>query len=793
MPSTRASSVAARPSSSSIPPMAVATRGTRASASATPSRTPVTAASTSDGPGTDGSLIAPTLRPFRVGHYPVAPGWVGAVPARPPLRSALRPYRGCHESCARGHGRRGTTAARTGGVRRGTDDDEKVSTPVGDQPTRGGAGDRDVPGRTRRSRAEQPSADPLTVEQLLARSGSAVGRRAARRTGEMPKVTAQPPPAQEPAAQPPDRAPSAVRAGLPPVPGAARPSGPVPALDVARPAPADWEPDSRPSRRSGPIPPLPGRIAPAEPAGGGRSRTRLPNRTPERKAVSPGRRRLVRAVTVLALVVGVVVLYHLGLYFYVDQKIDRVDALATDGPEVLAPALQAGSENYLVVGTGIPGQDDAASVATLLVSVSAEGDQAVLVSVPPTALVDTPACRTSDGTLRAPTTEAFAASLLDGGPSCTVRAVQQLSGLRIDHYLGVDLTRLPGMVDALGGVQVCVVPTAATDAAAEPLQPGSSEVSGEAAAGFLQPGDTGSDVTGAAVAERAQRLLTSTLRSAMSFSTVADPLTLTRFLSRAADALTVDEATTLGDLRVLAGSLGDLTGDAVQRAALPVEQVGYVPQGTDEAYVLLDNGATRTLFDTVIATTEVPEELRAADTAAPPAADAAPEAVPEAPAADPQPAPGALTVPPAQITLDVLNGTGQTGLAGTVADLLRAQGYTVGAVGNEEGTVNQTVVRHGPGVVEQARTVAAAVPGSVLQASDSIGDTVQLVLGPGYENVRAGRGGGGPGGSRDGRRHRGGRRAQSDRPGSRQLLSGSGEITRSGRRCSPRSPSRRGC
>ena len=41
----------------------------------------------------------------------------------------------------------------------------------------------------------------------------------------------------------------------------------------------------------------------------------------------------------------------------------------------------------------------------------------------------------------------------------------------------------------------------------------------------------------------------------------------------------------------------------------------------------------------------------------------------------------------------------------------------------------------GPGVLEQARTVAAAVPGSVLQASDSIGDTVQLVLGPGYSTV----------------------------------------------------------
>jgi LCP family protein required for cell wall assembly len=438
---------------------------------------------------------------------------------------------------------------------------------------------------------------------------------------------------------------------------------------------------------------------------------------------------------VLAAVVGVVVLYHLGLYFYVDQKIDRVDALATDGPEVLAPQLQTGSETYLVVGTGIPGQDGAASVATLLASVSAEGDRAVLVSVPPTALVDTPMCRTPDGTLRNPTTEAFAASLIEGGPSCMVRAVQQLSGLRIDHYLGVDLTRLPGMVDALGGVPVCVVPTTATSAAAEPLPPGSSEVSGDAASGFLRPGDTGSDVTGAAVAERAQRLLTSTLRSAMSISTLADPVTLTRFLSRAADALTVDEATNLGDLRVLAGSLGDLTGDAVQRAALPVAQVGYVPAGTDQAYVILDGEATRTLFDAVIGDTEVPEELRTVDTPAPSAAEAPAAAAPEAPAADPQPDAGGLTVAPDRITVDVLNGTGTTGLAATVADALRAQGFAVGAVGNEPGTVSQTVVRHGPGVLEAARTVAAAVPGAVLQASDSIGETVQLVIGPNYDSV----------------------------------------------------------
>jgi LCP family protein required for cell wall assembly len=438
----------------------------------------------------------------------------------------------------------------------------------------------------------------------------------------------------------------------------------------------------------------------------------------------------------LGLVLGVVVLYHLGLYFYVDQKIGRVEALATDGPEVLAPALQAGAENYLVVGTGVPGQDGGSSVTTLLASVSPESDRAVLVSFPPTALVDTPECRTLDGSLRNPTTEAFAASLLEGGPSCMVRAVQQLSGLRIDHYLGVDLARLPGMVDALGGVPVCITPSEATSAAAMPLEAGPAELTGATAAGFLQPGDSGADVTGAAVAERAQRLLTSTLRAAMSTSTLTDPLALATFLYRASDALTVDAQTTLADLRVLATSLGDLTGDAVQRATLPVSQVGYVPAGTDQAYVLLDGVATRALFDSVIEGTTVPPELRTEPTPAAAEQPApAPQPVP-APAPDPAvPQSGAVTVAPPQVSVDVLNGTGTTGLAATVADALRAQGFVVGTVGNEPGTVNESVVRHGPNVAEQARTVAAAVPGAVLQPSDAIGDAVQLVIGPGYSTV----------------------------------------------------------
>jgi hypothetical protein len=325
-----------------------------------------------------------------------------------------------------------------------------------------------------------------------------------------------------------------------------------------------------------------------------------------------------------------------------------------------------------------------------------------------------------------------------------VRAVQEISGLRVDHYLAVNLDRLPGMVDALGGISMCVPDSPAIAAAATPLPPGANDLTGTAATGYLKPGDAGSDVTGAAVAERAQLLLTTTLRGAMRTSTLVNTVSLTTFLSRAADALTVDQQTTLGDLRGLAGALGSLPDGAVERAGLPVSQVGYVPAGTDQAYVLLDATGTRALFDAVIDRTQLPPEVLAAadpsagqqnggDAAAPSGAVPSASAEAQAPASPAGTEP--LTAAPDTITVDVLNGTGTTGLAGQVADLMRAQGFGVGTVGNEPGAVSQTLVRFGPNAAEQARTVAAAVPGAVLQPSDSIGDAVQLVLGPGYSNV----------------------------------------------------------
>jgi LCP family protein required for cell wall assembly len=454
---------------------------------------------------------------------------------------------------------------------------------------------------------------------------------------------------------------------------------------------------------------------------------------------------MMRALVALAAVIGVLALYNLGLYFYVDRSIGRVEALATEGPEVIAPELQDAAETYLVVGTGVPGQEGARSVTSLLATVSPDGERAVLLSLPSTALVDTPQCRTQDGGLRDPRTEALAGALLRGGPSCMVRVVQQLSGMQIDHYLALDLGRLPAMVDALGDVPVCVPRTLAAATADQPLPLGDSTLTSDEVAGWLRPGEQANDYTGALVTQRTQLLLTSTLRAALTAGTMTDPLTLTRFLSRASDALTVDTQTTLGDLRELASSLGNLSGSAVQRAELPAAARNYVPAGSETPYVLVDSAGTGSLFESVIRDTRVPSDVLAdqaeqeAAAAAALQAAAGAEAAPDDAAQAEEPAdPDALTVAPSDITLDVLNATTTAGLAREVGDQMKAQGFAVGEVGNESAAVERTVVRHGPDAAEQARTVAAAVPGAALVPSDRIdADAVQLVIGPDFEKVTA--------------------------------------------------------
>jgi len=470
----------------------------------------------------------------------------------------------------------------------------------------------------------------------------------------------------------------------------------------------------------------------------GQSVQRSGRRVAARQAVVEVRRHRVRrffavSLTLLVTLLASAAAYYVGLFFYLDETIARVDALAVDAPGILSPQAQETADNFLIVGSEtVAGQ---AQVTSALIAHLAPGrDGAVLVSLPLTALIDVPACPSGEEQLLAdPYGGSLASSFATAGAGCLVRSVQQLSGMRMDHYVQLDLDRLPSMVDALGGVPVCLPPELATgDQSAG--SGGTAVLDADQVRALLTRVEADQDPTGQLATDRQRLLLASTLREALRLENLANPIVLTGFVNEAANALTLDPGTTLGELRDLGNKLGEFTaGDTVQ-ASVPLAQVAYRPVGSERSYALIDDAASREMFRAIIANSDLPPVGRPAS-----GSDASPAPAPPAnpiqTTPPPAPDPNALTVAPQQITVNVFNGVGTRGLATDAADGLSAQGFIIGEIENQITGATQSVVRYAPDQFEAARTVAAAVPESILREGNSAGGSIDLVVGSSFTGV----------------------------------------------------------
>ncbi len=457
------------------------------------------------------------------------------------------------------------------------------------------------------------------------------------------------------------------------------------------------------------------------------------------------RRTLAVVMTVLVALLASTAAYYVGLFFYLDGAIDRVDALAEDSPGIISPEAQDAADNYLIVGTEADGS--AERVTSAVVAHLGPGrDGAVLVSLPLTAFVDVPACpRGAQSRLTDPYGGSLASSYAAGGAGCLVRSVQQLTGMRINHYVQLDLGRLPGMVDALGGVPVCIPPEMMSDelmsdemvgdeTGDQPAVPaGASVLDADQVRALLADVDPDLDPTGQKATDRQRLLLASTLREALRVANLANPIVLTGFISEVANSLTLDPGTTLGALKDLGDKLGEFTaGDTVQ-ASVPLAQVRYQPVGSEQSFALIDDQASREMFLAIIGDSDLP--------AIPPGPDSSPAPDPGTPPDDsappplPPPDPNALTVAPAQITVNVFNGIGTPGLATNAAAELTAQGFRVGEIENQVTGAVESVVRYAPEQFQAARTVAAAVPNSVLQEGATAGGFIDLIVGSSFDGA----------------------------------------------------------
>ena len=447
-------------------------------------------------------------------------------------------------------------------------------------------------------------------------------------------------------------------------------------------------------------------------------------RAPAHRGATRGRRRVFAWTGgVLAALVLLVGAGGAWLYSNLDGNItsaDLHDRLDGDRPQNRSP----GSKNILVIGSDSragtggkygTGLTTMQSDTLMVVHLSAHHDWASVVSIPRDSYVPIPACDRGNGSRSNPHHFKINESYAIGGSTgdissaaaCTIKTVEKNTGLRLDHFMSVDFQGFKGMVNALGGIEVCPKEAIHDEKADLDLEAGCQTVKGEEALGYVRVRysvGNGSD-TGRitrqqefmrALAEKAQQKLTS-------------PRQLYDFLDSATKSLTTDEELAgIKPLYDLASQVQDIPQRRLHFVTIPnYPREADIP--SDKANLAWQYPQAPRLFAKLAKDEEPSEKELKRQTAHP--------------------------IYASQVPVQVLNGTGETGAAGKAAARLRALGFPV-TTGNAPANVKRTRVSYPPGIGRKSLVLSSRLDDVTPERDPSAtAGRVTLTLGPDYEGV----------------------------------------------------------
>ncbi|MBF4163642.1 LCP family protein [Nocardioides sp. CBS4Y-1] len=237
-----------------------------------------------------------------------------------------------------------------------------------------------------------------------------------------------------------------------------------------------------------------------------------------------------------------------------DQMVGpRPDKVDVQGPQDPLNVLIMGSDSRDGKGNDIDGLTGGGqrSDTTILLHLSADRTRAYGISIPRDLMVDRPACKTSSGTqIPAATYQMWNAAFQLAGPACTVSQFESLTGIRLDHFVVVDFEGFQGMVDAVGGVQVCIPETIDDRAHGIYLEAGTRKLEGRQALNYVRERYAVSGGSDVGRMKRQQAFIASMAHQVLSSDTLAHPTRLLGFLDSATKSLTLDDG--LGNLAKIA-------------------------------------------------------------------------------------------------------------------------------------------------------------------------------------------------------------------------------------------------
>jgi LCP family protein required for cell wall assembly len=381
---------------------------------------------------------------------------------------------------------------------------------------------------------------------------------------------------------------------------------------------------------------------------------------------------------------------------YVNGGVGRVDAgtagMPPSGPLNILVAgvdrrggLTPAQRAELHVGNDVSLNSD----TMMLVHVSAARNAVTVVSLPRDSWIDIPGHGMSK----------INAAYGLGGPKLMVRTVEQATGVTIDSYVEVNFLGFVKVINALGGVDICL-PQAVTDPSSGlSLPAGRHHVNGITALKYARDRHSFATEDLARIGNQ-QRLLASLLSEAISGGTLANPVRLFSFLSASLAAVKVDRSL---NVTALADRMRNISASDVTFTTVPIANANYVTLDGQSA-VLWNQSAAGRLFDAIRSDQPLIKPTHKAKHR------------------------------PAAVYVDVYNGTMIGGLSSSTGAKLSRFGFHVraGLTWPRE-DVSQTRIEYPPGQRAAARQVKQALGEATLRKRNGL-SRIRVVLGAtGYD------------------------------------------------------------
>ncbi|WFR67314.1 LCP family protein [Curtobacterium flaccumfaciens] len=260
-----------------------------------------------------------------------------------------------------------------------------------------------------------------------------------------------------------------------------------------------------------------------------------------------------------------------------------------------------GGANILLIGSDTRvGQFDSAddvegarNDVTMLIHISQDHQQLTAISFPRDLMVPIPACTNPETgtTYPASTSAQFNTALGNGGVSCVVDTVENLTGLSIPYAGLITFDGVIEMSNALGGVDVCVAEPINDTYTGLHLTAGSHNLEGSDALAFLRTRHGVGDGSDLARISSQQVFLSALLRKVTSDGTLSNPITLYKLAGAALSNMTLSDG--LAQARTLVGLAGALRG--MSTANMLFVQYPVADDPDDSARVIVDQDAAHTL------------------------------------------------------------------------------------------------------------------------------------------------------------------------------------------------------